>query len=418
MLLLITFLLLSSAHNWIHSRSRAEKASSVQPAPPRPAQFKPHLRVGQGQEFAFEWMTGHPKSKYYFVVLKAEHEDKLKLHTISALEAYVNQAPASAVKWKESKWQKRHMSFKSGGYAKELKASDALYFNRPESWDSAGISQFQYSPSDVAGDKRVSYKNNHWPWIEAVHTFKVSTNKPKEFDLAPFTIEGRDGPGHYMIHMVWRGYRDVIDIDLLSSPSPDIYGSVIGGESSWTKVNHCQFKSYEARASKCYFVDKTTRDISKCMNFCKKKGCAGLNIVPLFNPAEVKVGKPNIPWGRANKQRCDKTLLTGKEDENTLVCYGLQPNLPKRANPDVDTLWTIIDDDPEDPIFYSTCYVQTTEIVFDGFIPNPTEKPHPAPINYKVADMCLPCAAVDGIPQLEEYEVPRWKLTRECKKCS
>merc|ERR1711953_347322 len=75
-------------------------------------------------------------------------------------------------------------------------------------------------------------------------------------------------------------------------------------------------------------------------------------------------------------------------------------------------------DDPEDPIFYSTCWVQQMEITFEGFTSEASDKPQPAPMSYKVADMCLPCAAVDGIPKLGDLEVPRWKVTRECSKCS
>jgi len=418
---------LSQAHNWIHSRSRAIKASTLQPAPSRPSSFTPHIRVGKNQEFGFEWATGHKNSEYFFVVLKATHEDKLHEHTISNLKAYISQAPASA-HIQGSKWQKRHVScgfsnmcnpkYQNTGkqYVKQLHKGDPLYFDRPRAWGNEGVAQFQYKSNDLQGDVRVSYTNKHWPWIEAVHKFTVSGHAyPREWDVAPFKIEGKQGTGHYLIHMVWRGYRDVIDVDLLASNSPDIYGSPGNGGSAFSKINHCQFKTYDHKNNKCFFVDKTTRDISKCLANCKKnrRKCSAVNVVPLVNPDQVKFDNVNVPWASTN---CNQNLASKFSHKSTLVCYGMKPKYSKAANKDVDAPWTVIPDDPEDPIFYSTCYNLQSNWVFQGF--NGKSKPQATPIIYKVANLCLSCDAVDGISKLPYYHVPRWKLSHECSKCA
>jgi len=426
--ILLLFFHFGQSHNWVVSpRSRAIKASTIQPAPTRPSNFF-SVRVGQGQEFGVEWATGLKKSEYFFVVLKATHEARLGQHSLSVLKAYIDQAPADA-RFKGIKWQKRHVScgfsklcspkYTNTGrqYKQQLHQGDALFYDRPAVWDNPGSALFQYKPVDLRGDIRVSYENQNWPWIEAVHKFKVYAGHayPREWDLAPFKIEGREGPGHYLIHMVWRGYRDVIDVDLLASPSPDIYGHSGSGSSTWSKINHCQYKTYDHKNNNCFFIDKSTRDVSRCLKDCKKhyKKCSAVNVVPLKNPEEVKYSNVNIPWESRN---CDKNLAAKHDHENTLVCYGLQPKYGKTANKDVDAPWTVIPDDPEDPIFYSTCFNMQTDWIFEGFS-SKNLLPEATPISYKVADMCLQCAAVEGISKLPVQQVPRWKLSRECSKC-
>ena len=122
----------------------------------------------------------------------------------------------------------------------------------------------------------------------------------------------------------------------------------------------------------------------------------------------------------------------------------MKPKYSKAANKDVDAPWTVIPDDPEDPIFYSTCYNLQSNWVFQGFngviisslrsfvmllletdivmiivfVSFEKSKPQATPITYKVANLCLSCDAVDGISKLPYYHVPRWKLSHECSKCA
>jgi len=424
---------ISNAHNWIHSNSRAFRASTLMPSPPRPSKFSPHIRVGQKEEFAFEWVTGHPGTDYFFVVLNAEHEDKLGEHTYKGLMAYINEAPSNAC-ITGSKWQKRHVSCQFSGtcdgkygmsndgsnYLKQLREKDDLYIDRPKSWGDEGSAQFQYHPKDLEKDIRVSYTNPKWPWIEAVYKFWIAHSFFREWDIAPFTIEGKDGPGHYLIHMIWGGYRDVIDVDLLAGPSPDIYGKAGAGENMYKKIDHCQYKTWnrDIRFNYiCEYIDKTSRDVSHCLQICTEKwrNCKGVNVIPLVNPASVKHDVINLPWTscHCNKPPKDSDLW----NENTLVCVGLNPVYSETANPEVDEMYTVIPDDPEDPIFYSTCYKQSNDWIFDGFN-SASDRPQSQPMPFKVGDMCLPCESVEGIPKLNWNEVPRWKPSHDCEKCN
>jgi len=421
-----------NAHNWIHSRARSGgTASTLTPAPPKPTVRRPHLRVGQNQDFGVEFASGHSKSYYYFVVTHARHEDKLKEHTPDNLKQYVKEAPSSS-QLKGQKWQKRHTSCgfsnmcsnKKGrndgtAYLKQLQESDDLYFDRPDVWGNSGIAQFQYKSNDIKDDKRVSYTNKKWPWIETVHMFRVMQARPREWDIANFKIEGKEGPGEYIIHMVWNGYRDIIDVDVLPQDSVDIYGSPDEADSSWTRMDHCQYKPahYSGKNSKCIVVDNNSRDVSKCLDMCQKinrKGkpkCTAVNVVPLKNPQGVNKGfdTVNIPDSR----KC--TGLKAASDD-AVVCYGIKPKQNTKKNPQVDTLWTIINDDPEDPIFYSSCYNLQQGWTFQGY--TASDEPQAKPISERVGDQCLECSDIDKINGLKVSQVPLWRTASECHKCS
>ena len=89
-------------------------------------------------------------------------------------------------------------------------------------------------------DTRLSYYNPKYPWIEAVHHFGCNGARPREWDAARFSIPGRKGSGEYMVHMVWGGYKDVIDVDLLPSEAVDKYGRAATA-TTWAKTDHCQY---------------------------------------------------------------------------------------------------------------------------------------------------------------------------------
>lgn len=419
---------LTQAHNWIHSNSRAIKASTIQPAPAKQTHRVPHLRVGRGQEFAFEWATGHVGSEYFFVVLAAKHEDKLKKHNPTSLKEYLDNAPATATTYSGDHWNKIHVQCSSQGggcdtspYQTELTAGDAQFFERPESWGNPEKRLFKYKASDVKQDKRVAYKSDKYYWIESVHHFMVSVNKAGEWDLARFVIDGREPDTEYIIHMVWRGYRDVIDIDLLHQDSVDIYGQADPDFPAWKKVDHCQYRNYKkinkksgkAKTTQCMFIKNTHRDVQQCLRLCEtKNNCEAVNIVPLKNPKEVyHQDDVNIPW---NDQNCDEWHKDRYADD-TLVCYGFIPKLPKGGNKDVGSFWTVVDNDPEDPVFYSSCYRHEPTWTFEGFTA-PTESKPPA-ISWKVGDKCLSCDNVKENSKSSFNTLNWWSIADECKKC-
>ena len=111
-----------------------------------------------------------------------------------------------------------------------IDASNASFIERPAAFKCSAYGQakqspvggvcqevsdmrlYQYAPQQVAADLRVSYASSKYPWLEAVHRFKQVNKWPKAFDIARFAIDARKGAGQYVVHYVWRGYRDCIDV--------------------------------------------------------------------------------------------------------------------------------------------------------------------------------------------------------------
>jgi hypothetical protein len=76
----------AAPHNWMHNppgRAGGRAATSI---PTRPSVRAPSMQVGAGQDFALQWMSGHPGEPYYFVMLHADDEAKLAEHSTEMLE--------------------------------------------------------------------------------------------------------------------------------------------------------------------------------------------------------------------------------------------------------------------------------------------------------------------------------------------
>merc|ERR1711994_127064 len=125
-----------------------------------------------------------------------------------------------------------------------------IYFDRESAWGPtrSDMVHFKYQDEMLAFDKRVAYENPAFPWIEAVHKFCVTYKFPREWDHARFSLPARQGSGEYIIHMLWRGYRDIIDIDVLPALANDVYGR-LGSVSQWTKRDHCFYPNYSISLS-------------------------------------------------------------------------------------------------------------------------------------------------------------------------
>lgn len=440
------FITITFSHNWIHGTSRAPKASQLLPAPPRAGPRQPHRQVGANQDFVMEWVTGHPGSFYYFVVLKSTDEDKLELHTESMLNEYISNAPADAYLYTAEKYQRMHISctynhpnsrkadcaqttWNSGeGYERQLTPQDSIYIDRSgfDPNPASDMAHFKYNPRDLAYDKRVAYFNPDFPWIEAVHKFRITHRFPKEWDAARISLPGRQGSGEYMIHMMWRGYRDVIDVDILPAPANDMYGRA-GGNQEWIKSDHCQYTKYNARRTTCRYVQPGD-SLQQCLDDCVARGtrrCTAVNVVPLFTPSEVKIqghapADANIPWfSQVGNRGCRMDRLPSSADEDTLVCYGFIPSQPDDPtfNPETENKWYVRENDPEDPIFYSTCYRLEVKREFIGNPPCPLceGEPSTTPPRWQIGDQCLDCQSISDSSSLEHAKF--WKLADICDKC-
>ena len=264
-LLMTTQLLVSidptAAHNWINSpRSRASKASEVSPCLPRTSSV-PHVRINPGQEFLVEWASGHPGSQHYFVMLRAEDEDKMSLHSEAVLDAYLNAAPAgsdylpvlTSLLYRKMHYgwafvggrqqsraggdETSHTKFTDQGLVEINEASTeftprpaafscANYGSKAGSWDKgncepvADLRLYRYKDADHASDKRAAYVNPAYPHILAVHRFKAikptkdKAGFPKQFDTARFKFPDTATIGPHIIQYFWRGYRDCVSTPL------------------------------------------------------------------------------------------------------------------------------------------------------------------------------------------------------------
>jgi len=433
------------AHNWIHGPSRANKASTVLPAPQKTGPRQPHYQVGANQEFAVEWATGHPGSYYYFVVLKATDESKLALHNEEMLNQYINEAPEDAWLYTAPRLQRMHISctylypnnpgansdcpqesWNDGSqFEREISSDEDIYFDREAAWGATRtrMTHFKIQDSKLDFDKRVSYANPNFPWIEAVHKFQVSYKWPREWDIARFTVPARQGSGEYIIHMLWRGYRDVIDIDVLPADASDVYGRP-GAVSSWTKRDHCFYPNYSIhRNTQCHYFQAGAEDnISACQRYCESRSgprCSAINVVPLINPDAVKIAgekpEPEIPWNN----RCRRDRVPGWADENTMVCYTFEARKPTYDgfNPETEDVWIIRDNDPADPIFYSTCYRREVKREFIGNVACPLceQAPVETSLKWQINDRCLSCA--DVMAPNDQSTVKLWQTTNVCEKC-
>jgi len=433
------------AHNWIHGLSRANKASTILPAPPKTGPRKPHYQAGASQDFAIEWATGHPGSYYYFVVLQAGDEGKLALHNEAMLNQYLDEAPASAHLYSDPRYQRMHiscthlypnnpganrdcphLSWNNGEqYERQIAPDEDIYFDREAAWGETptNMVHFKYQDDQLDFDRRVSYENARFPWIESVHKFRVTYKWAREWDVARFSVPARQGSGEYIIHMLWRGYRDVIDIDVLPAPAVDIYGRP-GSVSEWTKREHCLYPNYSNhRNTHCkYFQADEPNNISECQTYCESRNgprCDALNVVPLYNPEIVKIAgvtpEPEIPWNN----KCRRNRVPSWADENTMVCYTFEARQPSYDgfNPETEDIWIVRDNDPADPIFYSTCYRRERKREFQGNVACPLCEIPPVSANLKwqINDRCLSCQ--DATDPVDQQTVKFWKTSSVCEKC-
>ena len=311
------------------------------------------------------------------------------------------------------------------------------------------LTLYDYPEAGHADDKRASYVSPTYPWIEAVYRFKSvkpTPNKngyPKQFDTARFFVPARAAAGQYIIQYLWRGYRDCIDVDVLAATAPvpptsaAMYGATAADGATPTtimvKTDHCQFPAggYQpftrtvAGVGACVAIPppgttnaagQTRTDAQEaCVARCRdalNRRCSAINIVPAEAPTATRIWgtdstATNVPWGNGG---CGTTqaAFVAAEPAGSSVCYGFTPG----AEPIVGEPWTVVDDDPEDETFYSTCYRKLTSFTFaDGG--NPLVAGPTPPVPWRYGDYCIACGDVTTAPL-----TGHWKLADTCTMCS
>ena len=144
------------------------------------------------------------------------------------------------------------------------------------------------------------------------------------------------------------------------------------------------------------------RKSSYCKMDVKCKGATG-KYLQIILP-----GANRIFSARVVPNRIRPKLAAGQE--GALACYGVEGRAVGPTSPEFVTT-----DDPEDMMFYSTCYVENNPRDFD----ETGQEIVPPPPGYKFHGLCLDCdsyKANNGVVPM--YQSRFWEITDFCVECN
>ncbi len=399
-----------SAHNWIRGvGSRANnQASTVSPCRARTQYAHPHIQVNANTTFTMDWATGH-HSFTDFVFIHARDEHRLNGLTYKHVNTYVHQAwkhetsPGAAKALFDGPYWKRNHIGVPDKYAVDRKGEcappatcegtrytfrlipddDPSFVKRhmgkgtadPTTGKRHGFTEYA-----LRKDRRLAYTHPEFPFIMAVHRFRVSFHRPAAADTAHFRFPAGTPPGRYIIYYMWGGYRDCVDVDVLPDHKPvvqtqrGINGYKANRPETYTKTDHCQHapRSYDAVLDNpekvqpvrktCFAIPpaggrnsrgQTTEEaLDECKARCASAAwlwrpkfkynasnnwrdnriggwfmrgkCTALNLVPLTPPPDVTFPEDqNIPWGMGAHGECERSDFAA-EPAGSSICYGLR----------------------------------------------------------------------------------------------
>lgn len=144
-----------------------------------------------------------------------------------------------------------------------------------------------------------------------------------------------------------------------------------------------------------------------------------MNVVPLYTPEVVKIAgespAPAVPWNK----KCRQDRIPEWADENTMVCYTFKAQSPTYDgfNPETEDIWIIRDNDPLDPVFYSSCYRRAVKRAFEGNVACPLceETPVATEAKWDINNRCLSCE--DTTTPHDPFTVKLWHTSGVCEKC-
>jgi hypothetical protein len=289
--LLISLLLVSAAdvhaHNWVNSPSRSEFASTVNPALPSQTGL-PHVKVIANQDIQVEWVNGHDSDCYWVLTAEQDSFKNLVKTNTRVLDDFINNAPANQQVPPPARWQKYHRKYDN--FNLDNKAGDAFfqavikptdnsanYMVRPDVFEGrfAGVRGgkgadaneslvyqmvYKSGTSCTDNDRRVQYKNDKYPWSSLMHRYRLCTGQASRPDVARITFPAGTAPGRYVAQWQWRGYYDIVDVEIVAGTTPVAlpYGKKIplppaGIPAQYRRVDHCVFPD-ATPAGMCYRI--------------------------------------------------------------------------------------------------------------------------------------------------------------------
>eukprot|EP01115_Flamella_aegyptia_P011615 TRINITY_DN550_c0_g2_i1.p1 TRINITY_DN550_c0_g2~~TRINITY_DN550_c0_g2_i1.p1 ORF type:complete len:579 (+),score=218.16 TRINITY_DN550_c0_g2_i1:32-1768(+) len=386
----------------------------------------------------------------YLVIVHSKDKAFMQQHNAKLLDDYIALAPAGAtinatygeymkLHWKDNQTLDNDFPPTSTGvsvpnyFARFIDRTDPLWIDRSPAmegqvgrvqkptFNNTNIWLVQFKPEQLAQDKICSYQSTKYPWIEAVYKYKHTAMQPNRPDVAHVTIPGFGGSGRYLVHYLWSGYRDVIDVDYSDSTTPvaEIYGYP-PTTARWRRIDHCLFDNPRA----VYDLSEVVTDATHCLRRCEgRSSCWGVNVVPLKAPETAyKFKQPAdtiwlfpdiygtdiyVPWN-LTVFNATKSRLLANATSDKFICYTVMP-----ADFTDTTDEYTVSKDPDDPIFYSTCYYRYRGYSFPGYVDNTALSPGLGP--WRFNDKCVDCAnqAVNVYSNI----VPQWSVSEKCINC-
>ena len=307
----------AGAHNWMQSPGRANTlASTVKPCLSRKA-TDIHAQVGKGDSFTVRHASGHGGA-HYLALIDGDHEHELaRVDFKNVLQEYIDDATSPNLAL-DQRWQRYHGNrrggitqyadgwVQSGSTARVLKrqvpVGDPYYLdhtllpNDPNPKRPGGV--FQYEPAFLSneGDKRVSYQSKKYPWLLSVYIYKQTIHDPGGFDATRHAVPDWAKSGHYVVHWIWQGYYDCVDVNYFADRTnmANIDG-LSGTGAVWNRIDHCQHDGPNEIVSPSRLA---TQNASACIDHITAQGISmdyriGVTVVPYTMPAAVTVENPH-----------------------------------------------------------------------------------------------------------------------------
>jgi hypothetical protein len=308
--------------------------------------------------------------------------------------------------------------------------------------DTKPSSQWGLLPNTSIGDIRLEYQHPDpaLSWIEAVHRFPIQqtdTAYTQTYSVANFRIPARKGPGNYILWYMWTAYADAIDISVHAKDvKPNlIYGDLSQQSYSYTRVDHCEFNYNNNAKFPCRYVDPVKMNVTGCVQDCASDPtCKHIQVSRVTNLANTLVSTVNVPFVAFNdtaiilpaqkvvgpcgyystylraQAGCKLTsadvgapsCLAKDFPADGYMCFtsAYLRNNSLQATPNFQVI-----NEPEDPIFYSTCLFRTDQGVFLPHDPYPAVRP-----SWKAGDSnCIPCSYLKSATNLGINRVPNWE---------
>ncbi|GAB5361974.1 hypothetical protein AAMO2058_000758800 [Amorphochlora amoebiformis] len=295
-----------SAHNWLRSPGRAMfEASTTNPYRQRKA-TDIHAQLGPGQRMAVKFATGHSRDHYFSVVNGADESFIFDSQYKNWLDDYIALAPAGTNQ--ASLYPRLHSCRTASN------CNDPLYFNgqvmpgetdfcdHPVHPSPNGV--FRWKSQYTASDQFLFYDSQKYPWIVGVIRYDNIVHQPSDWDVfcMPVPLKDPSKGNHHIVHWIWRGYYDAIDVHALPTAVPEelIYGNDTG-KTRITKVDHCQY--IQPRKLTTPLLD-ATHNMTDCLQALENSATnsnpglpqLGMSVVPLENPSGVAISNVyNLP---------------------------------------------------------------------------------------------------------------------------